>query len=719
MKIGGKTMLLVGGALVLTAVLVGAVAVWQLKRAGADSVAQIEKLGAESVARSAAEGERELLAFREQLLARKREYLNSQVQTVMSVLVQAHRDAYDPEKLKLIYTEPLQNAVNTAYGILETVSKEEGLSLAERQTKAASLIKNLRYGPESQDYFWINDTHPRMVMHPYKPELDGKDLSENADPNGKKLFVEFVKVCQARGEGFVDYHWPKYGADKPQPKLSFVKLFKEWGWVIGSGVYLEVAKGKLQADTASLIKGLRYGPESQDYFWINDTHPRMVMHPYKPELEGKDLSQNADPNGKKLFVEFVKVCQAQGEGFVDYYWPKYGADKPQPKLSFVKLFKEWGWIIGTGLYVDDIDAVVEAGKAEQEKHQMSIKEEVALRVQQTKDEVQTSVERALVLIGGATLLTLALLLIVTYVFSRRSIVNPVIRIIENLTQGAEEVGAASSEVSRSSQELAEGASEQAAVIEETSSSLEEMASMTKQNADNAGQADELMRKASETVRVARDSMVHLTDSMNVISKASEETSRIVRTIDEIAFQTNLLALNAAVEAARAGEAGAGFAVVADEVRSLAIRAADAAKSTASLIEESALKVRDGSQLAEKTNQAFSQVADSATRVGALLAEIAAACKEQAQGIEQLNRAVGEMEKVVQGNAAIAEESASASTQMNSQTARMKREVAALGALVTKGTAKNGKPAGRPEEAARLLPESHSDLTLLSRRQLSS
>jgi len=169
--------------------------------------------------------------------------------------------------------------------------------------------------------------------------------------------------------------------------------------------------------------------------------------------------------------------------------------------------------------------------------------------------------------------------------------------------------------------------------------------------------------------------------MDEISKASDETSKIIKTIDEIAFQTNLLALNAAVEAARAGEAGAGFAVVADEVRNLAMRAADAAKNTAELIEGTVKKVGDGTNLVNTTNEAFGKVAVSASKVGELVAEIASASNEQSQGISQVNTAVTEMDKVVQQNAANAEESASASEEMNAQAEQMKSMVNELGELV--------------------------------------
>jgi methyl-accepting chemotaxis protein len=252
----------------------------------------------------------------------------------------------------------------------------------------------------------------------------------------------------------------------------------------------------------------------------------------------------------------------------------------------------------------------------------------------------------------------------------KSITKPIHNVIAGLGEGANQVAAAAGQVSAASQSLAEGASEQAASLEETSSSLEEMSSMTRRNADNSLQADALMKEATDVVNRASVAMNGLTASIGEISSASLQTQKIIKTIDEIAFQTNLLALNAAVEAARAGEAGAGFAVVAEEVRNLAMRSADAARNTASMIEDTVKKVNEGIILLEQTNSAFVEVVASTTKVGELVGEIAGASDEQARGIEHINRAVTEMDKVTQQNAANAEESASASEELSAQSEQM-------------------------------------------------
>ena len=215
--------------------------------------------------------------------------------------------------------------------------------------------------------------------------------------------------------------------------------------------------------------------------------------------------------------------------------------------------------------------------------------------------------------------------------------------------------------------------------------------MTKRNAESANQADRLMHEATGIIVRANDTMQNLTVSMNEISQASKDTQKIIKTIDEIAFQTNLLALNAAVEAARAGEVGAGFAVVADEVRNLAMRAAEAAKSTADLIDGTVKKINNGSDAVQKTNIEFAEVAAIVTKASELAGEIAASSREQEQGIGQLERAVQEMDKVVQQNATGAEENASMSQEIGAQIDPMKKMISELEFLVGSKKDKTSPP----------------------------
>ncbi len=266
-------------------------------------------------------------------------------------------------------------------------------------------------------------------------------------------------------------------------------------------------------------------------------------------------------------------------------------------------------------------------------------------------------------------------------FLTRTIVRPILQKMDFMNHGAREVSAAAEQVSSASQSLAEGAGEQASSLEETSSSLEEMASMTKHNADNAGQAKALMLDVATIVDKVNGHVSHTAEAVQEAMQTSEATGKIVKTIDEIAFQTNLLALNAAVEAARAGEAGAGFAVVADEVRNLAIRAADAAKNTSALIENTIAAVKKSRDLTEQTQKAFKENVEISSKVCSLVEEIASASQEQAQGIDQLNRAVSEMENVTQKTAANAEESSSASEAMNAQARQTEDIIRAMIALV--------------------------------------
>ena len=337
-------------------------------------------------------------------------------------------------------------------------------------------------------------------------------------------------------------------------------------------------------------------------------------------------------------------------------------------------------------------------------------------VTQNSAELMSMARSIAYFIGIMGIIFLFVTAAIVLLYSRR-MTNPINRVVTGLKEGAEQVASAASQIASASQSLAEGASEQASSLEETSSSLEEMASMTRQNADSANQAKVMMAETKQIVEKVDSHMNKMAKAIMEITKTSEETGKIIKTIDEIAFQTNLLALNAAVEAARAGEAGAGFAVVADEVRNLALRAAEAARNTNGLIENTIKAVKQGSELTQATQEAFRENVTNSGKVAQLIDEIAAASQEQAQGIDQINKAVSEMDKVTQQTAASAEESASASEELTAQAEQMKGYVNDLATVVsgsgneTRGDGENDRSPAipirdghRPQAATRkLLP----------------
>ena len=280
---------------------------------------------------------------------------------------------------------------------------------------------------------------------------------------------------------------------------------------------------------------------------------------------------------------------------------------------------------------------------------------------------------------------LAALILLSLFFWRSSagVIRTVTQAIKSLNKNSTIMHNSSAEMADSSNRLADGASQQAAALEQTSSALEEIASMTKSNAENASTADAHMKDANQIIGGAGKTMTEMAEAMEQIAGSGGEISKIIKSIDEIAFQTNLLALNAAVEAARAGEAGAGFAVVADEVRALAIRSAEAAKNTQDLIGETVNSIEQGSLLVAKTQEGFAKVAEVAEKVTTLVSEIAGASKEQTQGIEEVNRSVREMDTVVQGNAATAQESASVAAELTGLADSLNRIVSELVLLVGK------------------------------------
>ncbi len=419
------------------------------------------------------------------------------------------------------------------------------------------------------------------------------------------------------------------------------------------------------------IKDLRY--HGGEYFWINDLEPKMLMHGVKPELNGKNVADIKDPHGKQIFVEFAKVAKEKEAGTVEYQWAKPGATQPVDKISYVKLIKGWDWVVGSGIYVDDV-------KAEVAKMRWQILGGtlllalvifafawlVASRIKQALDKAISASEQI-----AAGDLTVKIEIdsqdeAGQLLGSLKEMNEGLAKIVGEVRNGADSIATATEQISAGNADLSQRTEEQASALEETASSMEELTSTVKQNADNAQQANQLAISASGVAVKGGDVINKVVRTMESITDSSRKISDIIGVIDGIAFQTNILALNAAVEAARAGEQGRGFAVVAAEVRSLAQRSAAAAKEIKALIEDSVGKVQDGSRLVEEAGHTTQEIVTSIKRVTDIMAEISAASLEQSSGIEQVNTAITQMDDVTQQNAALVEQAAAAAESLEEQ-----------------------------------------------------
>ncbi len=409
-----------------------------------------------------------------------------------------------------------------------------------------------------------------------------------------------------------------------------------------------ISEAEAREMAKSVIRDLRHS--QNEYFFILDLDHNMIMHPIESTgLEGTNTADLTDARGKKIAMAMVQTARETGGGVVDYYWPKPGSDVAVPKISYASLFPEWEWVLCSGIYIDDVAR-----------------------------EVNGILLSAGVGVGGIILFAVLFTGLIT-----RSIVRPIRRVAVSLVDGGTAVAAAADELAATSQTLSQNASEQAAAVEETSAAMERMREESHETTRITKGAQDLMNENISQSGHSLKALIDLTREMAQVEAEGGRMSKIISTIDAIAFQTDLLALNAAVEAARAGEAGAGFAVVAEEVRKLAAKSTEAARDTQSLLESTITRVTQAAGSIRHLNADFEGIIESATRMGEKTEAITIAARDQAHGIAEVTTAIREVDTVTQDIAASAQETAASSQSLSARASQLRRLSGDLSILVGK------------------------------------
>ena len=611
----------------------------------------------------------EIKRYRQEAVTKEKNQLQDLVTMAYGTIESYYNQSQDIERLKNESSAGLKRVVDTLVSQIEDYYSRNRniLSRAELENGVKLLVEKARF--DSGNYLWLKDLDYKMVMHPISTSLNGQDLINYKDKSGKKFFKEMVDLARTKGEGMVDYYWPKPGESEATLKVSFIKLIPGLNWVIGTGTWVSDITSQMKAEAMEQVGKLRQ--MDGNYFWINDQANKMLVHPNE-KLVGTDMSNTADQKGINFIREMTKIAMAQGQGYFEYWMTKPGQAGAFPKLSFVRQFKPWKWVVGMGVYIDDID------------------EAVALQ----QKSLDNTVTRMLTIVGIVAVIMLGLIILSAVWFASsitkvlggepqemvdvagliaegdltikfrsaeqsrgvyeamRNMAHNLISVVTDVQSAGANVAAGSEELSSSAEMLSQGATEQAASVEEASSTMEQMTATVRQNAENAQETERIATKAAGDTEEGGRAVERTVHAMREIAEK-------ITVVEEIARQTNLLALNAAIEAARAGENGKGFAVVAAEVRKLAERSGQAAGEISELAANSVSVAEEAGNMLGRTVPEIRKTAD-------LVQEINAASAEQISSADQINAAIQQLNKVVQQNAAASEQLASTSEQLSSQ-----------------------------------------------------